>query len=233
MRYILLGVHGKLGVQDRSSIADIEIQERGWDDLLSGRPATSLSDDLVSSLANLNLEAFTMEHAKKIKITAGLPGVGRAWVVVKAVCQWIGVKSAQQQFDAYTPDTLASGDNGQGNDEFGMYLKPPPKSAKPSSVYQELLAWAGGKDPVVWFGYLTHSQGAVRKSVFLYCRDEKSRDTLAGKLKATYKTLKVDRDEDECFVVVESPPEDQPSSDVEWFKAVFENAAKVAVTKRG
>jgi hypothetical protein len=75
-------------------------------------------------LAELQINPFFMEKVeeavKEITVESGLDGVGKAYMVLDAVCKRLEIKPAGYHF---IPDTWDAVDGGGGTK--GFYLKPP------------------------------------------------------------------------------------------------------------
>jgi hypothetical protein len=151
-----------LAIRDGEKRLGISVQERSWGSLLEGVTREGIVNDLIDTFAELRIGEFYMEkaieNAKPIVVTRGLAGIGDAWIVLSAVCNWLGVRKMEQDFQGQKTDS--------GGSELWVYCKLPDGRGTPSENHKRLLQVTGAKG---WdsaaIGYLSDPDGSIRRSV--------------------------------------------------------------------
>src|SRR6266487_2738883 len=215
MRYIVLGANEPLGICDGQETLGITVQERSWDWLRDGVTRTGIVKDLIDTLAELEIGQFYMDKAKQIVVTRGLAGIGDAWTVLKAVCDWLGVHKTKQYFQGQPTEV--------GGSELWVYCKKPDARSKLSPIHSRLWQVTGAKG---WcsaaIGYVSDQTDGIKRSIWLYCGTVQRRDALVKKLETSKLLPYVSARSDSApCAVVEAPASESPK-DFEWFKSVFD-----------
>lgn len=216
MRYIVLGPDEALNLPAVHKALPIALRQSYWADVAKCT-ASKLVRDLFDSFGVLGIHPFTMNKAKTISVTQGLSGVGEAHDVLMAVYEWLGVKPGQRKFEVY-PDG--------GGSVVGIYIPSPP-SVKPAAAHVQLRGVSDSDDLLAWLGYFAGPDDKISRSIWLYCKSAKKRDSLFKKIKLGFAAAASDRDGDYYCVAVETAAGDS-TKDLPWFQSVFQAAGVTA-----
>jgi len=219
LRYVVLGYKSDLLLPARHPTLPIQLAQRQWSNVEEGAPSSPLIVDLFDSLGELGVGTFRMRKTKTLKISGGLQSVGNAWVVLKDTISNLNLVNKSCSVEAGTISDAESC--------LGCYvcrLSPAKQSPGPHLKLQTVTQSQG--EFLSWFGYVSKSDGAVQRAVWLYCGDESRAIWMIAALKPMYPHVHLDSDNDQSCVVIDDA--DAPSlNDLDWFSAILKTVGQL------
>ena len=218
LRYVVLGFRENLKLPERHPSLPIQLKQRYWRDLDSLEPTSSLMEDLFDFLGEVRIGNFHMRKTIKLApISTGLQSIGDAFSIINDTLQNFGIEKG------YKIEVRPGGHVPYDAGWIGAYI-PCGANAGLQKATQPRWGYLG------WLGYYTKADGAVRRSVSLYCTDAERAQSLKTFLSSDYPNAATGKEEDQDYVVINDESV-SGLSDVRWFSGVLEKTGRLATAK--